>query len=101
MLTWEELQNQYPDKWLILESPAMDPTAGNQQLYTILDITNQELKENKRIVLTDEIEFPIVEFDPTLFQEDLTIISSVHPENPCLSYHILQTLFLSKWHTVV
>lgn len=33
------------DKTLILESATMAPTAGNQQLYTILDITNQKLKE--------------------------------------------------------
>ena len=39
----KEISNE--DKWLILESAAMAPTAGNQQLYTILDITNQELKE--------------------------------------------------------
>lgn len=33
------------DKQIILESAAMAPTAGNQQLYTILDITNQKLKD--------------------------------------------------------
>lgn len=33
------------DKLLILEAAAMAPTAGNQQLYTILDITDQSLKE--------------------------------------------------------
>ncbi len=33
------------EKELILEAAAMAPTAGNQQLYTILDITDQELKE--------------------------------------------------------
>lgn len=33
------------DKRLILEAATMAPTAGNQQLYTILDITDQELKE--------------------------------------------------------
>ncbi len=30
---------------LILESAAMAPTAGNQQLYTILKVTDQKLKE--------------------------------------------------------
>ena len=29
----------------ILRAAAAAPTAGNQQLYTILDITSQELKE--------------------------------------------------------
>ena len=33
------------DKRLILEAAAQAPTAGNQQLYTILDITDQALKE--------------------------------------------------------
>lgn len=33
------------DKRLILEAATMAPTAGNQQLYTILDITDQALKE--------------------------------------------------------
>lgn len=33
------------DKRLILEAAGMAPTAGNQQLYTILDITDQALKE--------------------------------------------------------
>ncbi len=33
------------DKELILQSAAMAPTAGNQQLYTILDITDQAIKD--------------------------------------------------------
>lgn len=33
------------EKSLILRAAAEAPTAGNQQLYTILDITNQSLKE--------------------------------------------------------
>ena len=33
------------DKALILDAAAQAPTAGNQQLYTILDITDQALKE--------------------------------------------------------
>ena len=33
------------EKELILQSAAMAPTAGNQQLYTILDITDQTLKD--------------------------------------------------------
>lgn len=33
------------DKALILEAAAQAPTAGNQQLYTILDIQSQEMKE--------------------------------------------------------
>lgn len=33
------------DKRLILESAVQAPTAGNQQLYTILDITDQSIKD--------------------------------------------------------
>ena len=33
------------DKAFILEAAAMAPTAGNQQLYTIIDVTDQNLKE--------------------------------------------------------
>ena len=33
------------DKALILQAAAMAPTAGNQQLYTIIDVTDQDLKE--------------------------------------------------------
>ena len=33
------------DKNLILDAAAQAPTAGNQQLYTILDITDQTIKE--------------------------------------------------------
>ena len=33
------------DKQLILEAAAQAPTAGNQQLYTVLDITDQAIKE--------------------------------------------------------
>ena len=53
----------------------------SQQILQTLIALNKAGKLPNTIVLTDEIEFPIVEFDPTLFQEDLTIISSVHPEN--------------------
>ena len=35
---------RYEDKRLILQAAMEAPTAGNQQLYTILDITDQELK---------------------------------------------------------
>ena len=33
------------EKALILKAAAAAPAAGNQQLYTILDITDQELKD--------------------------------------------------------
>ena len=38
------------DKALILEAACMAPTAGNQQLYTIIDVTDQAIKE--RLVKT-------------------------------------------------
>ena len=42
---FEDREITKEDKRLILNAAAMAPTAGNQQLYTILDITDQELKE--------------------------------------------------------
>ena len=42
---YEECQISPEDKRLILQSAMEAPTAGNQQMYTILDITDQELKE--------------------------------------------------------
>lgn len=52
-----------------------------QQILITLITLNKIGKLQNTIVLTDEIEFPIVKFDPTMFQQNLTIISSVHPEN--------------------
>lgn len=45
MRVFEEKEITKEAKDLILEAAAMAPTAGNQQLYTILDITDQGLKE--------------------------------------------------------
>ena len=42
---FEDKEISPEDKRLILEAAAMAPTAGNQQLYTILDITDQHLKD--------------------------------------------------------
>lgn len=42
---FEEQEISGEDKRLILEAAMMAPTAGNQQLYTILDITDQKLKD--------------------------------------------------------
>lgn len=41
---FEEKEISSEDKQLILEAATMAPTAGNQQLYTILDITDEALK---------------------------------------------------------
>ena len=43
VFTEQEISQQ--DKEYILKSAVMAPTAGNQQMYTILDITDQELKD--------------------------------------------------------
>ena len=43
VFTEQEISNE--DKTLILQAAAQAPTAGNQQLYTILDITDQSIKE--------------------------------------------------------
>jgi len=42
---FEEREIAREDKQLILEAATMAPTAGNQQLYTIIDVTDQNLKE--------------------------------------------------------
>lgn len=42
---FEEREISPEDKDAILKAAVMAPTAGNQQLYTILDITDQEKKE--------------------------------------------------------
>ena len=42
---FENKEISQEDKNAILKAAVMAPTAGNQQLYTILDITDQQLKE--------------------------------------------------------
>ncbi|MCR1840279.1 nitroreductase family protein [Murimonas intestini] len=42
------------DKLLILHAAAQAPTAGNQQLYTILDITDQELKDRLAVTCDNQ-----------------------------------------------
>lgn len=42
---FEEKKISKEDKELILKAAVMAPTAGNQQLYTIIDVTDQDLKE--------------------------------------------------------
>lgn len=42
---FEDREISAEDKEMILKAATMAPTAGNQQLYTILDITDQNLKE--------------------------------------------------------
>ncbi|MGN0466013.1 MAG: nitroreductase family protein [Lachnospiraceae bacterium] len=42
---YEEKPISLEDKRLILQSAMEAPTAGNQQMYTILDITDQEIKD--------------------------------------------------------
>ncbi len=53
---FEDKEISKEDKQLILEAATMAPTAGNQQFYTILDITDQELKE-KLVVTCDNQPF--------------------------------------------
>ena len=42
------------DKRLILEAAVQAPTAGNQQLYTILDITEQSLKDKLAVTCDNQ-----------------------------------------------
>lgn len=53
---FEDKEISPDDKAAILKAAVMAPTAGNQQLYTILDITDQELKE-KLVVTCDNQPF--------------------------------------------
>lgn len=53
---FEDREISAEDKALILEAASMAPTAGNQQLYTILDITDPQLKE-KLVVTCDNQPF--------------------------------------------
>jgi len=46
---FEEKEISLQDKELIITAATMAPTAGNQQLYTILDITDPELKQQLSI----------------------------------------------------
>ena len=51
---FEDREIAEADKRLILEAAAMAPTAGNQQLYTIIDITDQELKEKLAVTCDNQ-----------------------------------------------
>ena len=42
------------EKRLILEAAVQAPTAGNQQLYTILDITEQSLKDKLAVTCDNQ-----------------------------------------------
>lgn len=51
---FEDKEISKEDKDLILEAATMAPTAGNQQLYTILDITDQNLKDRLAITCDNQ-----------------------------------------------
>jgi len=54
MRVYEDRAIAPEDKALILESACMAPTAGNQQLYTILDITDQALKDRLSVTCDNQ-----------------------------------------------
>ena len=62
---FEERKISPEDKAMILEAAAMAPTAGNQQLYTIIDVTDQELKD-KLVKTCDD--------QPFIAEADLVLI---------------------------
>ena len=62
---FEDKKISEQDKNLILEAAVMAPTAGNQQLYTIIDVTDQELKE-KLVKTCDD--------QPFIAEADLVLI---------------------------
>lgn len=51
---FEDREISQEDKALILEAAAMAPTAGNQQMYTILDITDQGLKDQLAVTCDNQ-----------------------------------------------
>ena len=54
MRVFEQKEISKTDKETILKAAAAAPTAGNQQLYTILDITNQALKERLAVTCDNQ-----------------------------------------------
>lgn len=53
----------------------------SQQIALILILSEKDGIINNINVVTDEIEFPIVDYDMSLFQKDIKFLSSVHSEN--------------------
>ncbi|MFW6263737.1 MAG: nitroreductase family protein, partial [Thermotogota bacterium] len=51
---FEKKEISRENKELILKAAAAAPTAGNQQLYTILDITDQALKDKLAITCDNQ-----------------------------------------------
>ena len=51
---FEEKEISWEDKELILQAATQAPTAGNQQLYTILDITDQSIKDQLAITCDNQ-----------------------------------------------
>ena len=51
---FEEREISDAEKQQILKAASMAPTAGNQQLYTILDITDQSLKERLAVTCDNQ-----------------------------------------------
>lgn len=53
----------------------------SQQIIVSLILMEKYGIISNTIVVMDEIEFPIVDYDISVLQEDLSFIASVHPEN--------------------
>ena len=51
---YEEVPVTAEEKRLILEAACQAPTAGNQQLYTIIDVTSQPLKDALAVSCDDQ-----------------------------------------------
>lgn len=51
---FEDREISEEEKRLILEAASMAPSAGNQQLYTILDITDQKLKDELAVTCDNQ-----------------------------------------------
>lgn len=53
----------------------------SQQIALIIILSERDNLLDDTIVITDEIEFPVVDYDMSLFQKNISFLSSVHPEN--------------------
>lgn len=84
---FEDRKISAEDKLSILNAAVQAPTAGNQQLYTILDITDQSLKEKLSVTCDNQpfiAKAPMVLIFCADFQKwyDAFLCASCHPRRP-------------------
>ena len=84
---FEDRKISAEDKLSILNAAVQAPTAGNQQLYTILDITDQTIKEKLSVTCDNQpfiAKAPMVLIFCADFQKwyDAFLCASCHPRRP-------------------